>query len=43
MVKMELQAEPCKLELQASEDFSKMGSDYEMGGDDDSEMGGGDS
>ena len=41
MVKMELQAELCKLELQASEDSSKMGSDDEMGGDD-LEMGGGD-
>ena len=43
---VELQAELCKLKLQASEDSgsSRMGSDSddEMGGDDDPEMGGGD-
>ena len=41
MVKIELQAELCKLEPQASEDSSKMGRDDGMGGDD-LEMGGGD-
>ena len=37
-----LQAELCKLGLQANEGGSKMGTDDKMGSDDDSKMGGGD-